>query len=281
MSELLKRITNLEEIGKGTIQTVYRDNSYVYKVFDTCRFNLEPEQVCRDVKEYYESCRSAGVVVPEESAIPYCTDGTVVANRYSYEGVPFTNQVTVDEFGPLYGQLLENVDKGTRHGLGLSPYHEQFVVGSRGLVFVDFLVPATKGTFRRYKHGEDAKNYYAVQFSRKSTFLSAYTSYLRSFTGKESSIRANFEDFIQSIKLDLFKKPADRDWLEWYLANVDNLHNEKADWLMINEKAVAGRAHVIEDVAKRSNVSDVIVFQKRDRIFSKEEIQRRLTEFGK
>jgi len=280
MSEVLKRITNLEEVGRGSIQTVYRDGSYVYKVFDTSRFNLEPGQVCVDVKEYYESCRMAGVVVPEESAIPYCIDGTVVANRYSYEGVPFTNGVTNDEFGHLYGQLLENVDKGTCFGLGLSPYHEQFVVGSRGLVFVDFLVPATKSAFRRYKHGEDAKNYYTVQFSRESTFLSAYTSYLKSFIGKETTIRASFDDFLQSIKLDLFKKPADRDWLEWYLANVDNLHKEKAGWLMINQRTVVGRADSVEDVVKQSNVSDVILFQKRDRIFSKEEVERRLKEFG-
>lgn len=278
MNEALKRITNLEEIGRGSIQTVYKDNGYVYKVFDSSRFNLKPEQVCDDIQSYYEACKRARVVVPEEAVIPYCVDGTTVANRYSYEGAPFSNHIGNERFTTSYTQLLENVNRGTAHNLGLSPFHEQYVVGDRGLVFVDFLVPALKEVFGRYKSGEDAINYFLVQFSRKSTLLSAYTHYSSTFSGKELLVKKVFSDFVESSVPDLYREPVTKGWVEWYLAHQDLFDQYNAVWLRIRQQIVVERTNLVNDVVRQSEGGDVIYNKKRKRIFTMDEIMTGLNE---
>ncbi len=275
MSKLnLEQIRTLPLLAKGTVQNVYRDKRFVYKEISASTYGLDPKKIVSDIEEFYAACKVAGVPVPRVADIPYVIDEDILVNRYSYEGEPFSQSVSPKVFLGLYTQVILAVHNGLQHGIGLSSFNEQYVVDHRKRVtFVDFFVPATLTGFIHYKKGDDALNYYVVQFSENSAVLSSHTHYWLTFPEFRQVIEPAFEAFMRAegdnypLAVGVLNSPAYR----WFLENYAEL-NKGSKWVAIRANTVCCQANSIADILHTTSPSDLVANLARQRVFTVDEL---------
>lgn len=281
MKKDLKKIRLLPIIGKGTYQTVYRNGKFVYKVIDTSDFNLDKKIISNDIKKFYKNCQKNSIKVPNFATISLFEENQFLINKYSFEGKPFNKEINFSTFRKIYPQLLEFVCKGLNNGLGISSFNEQYVYNQNNLVFIDFFIPAISPEFLKYRLGKDALNYYLVQFSKNSSFLSCYSHYLSIFPEYKDFIESCFNEILNKNEthFPLIKKMIYSDNFNWGLNNLDIFNLEKNKWSLIRNKKIFLRSNNVEEIVKETKNEDIVIYNSKKRFFLKEELETEINNF--
>ena len=285
-SKLMKTISKITEMPiykQGTIQTVYRDGQYVYKVIDSSKYGCSTNQIACDISSYYNQCKRAGVCVPRYAKIPYLVGGKVVVNKYSYEGKPLLDSLKENSFKIAYRSYLQSLKNGLFAKVALSSFHEQFTFNGKNAVFVDFFIPASRKGFLHYKKNKNACNYFLVQFSYDSSFLSAMTQFINLLPEKNEEIIEEFNSFLNKNKqyFPLASKTIKLKQFDWAVNNLSKLLVSNSKWLTIGNDYQLSCYDSPRKLLKNSSNEDLILNLKRQRFFCRQELVRSVKRYKK
>jgi len=279
----INKIAKMPIYKHGSVQTVHRDSRFVYKIINTEKYDRSVSQITKDISNYYEQCKKAGVCVPRYAEIPHLVEDEVIVNKYSYEGKTLLDALKSDSFCVAYRSYLNNLKKGLCAGIGLSSFHEQFTFNGKNTVFVDFFIPASKDKYLHYKKKEDGCSYYLVQFSPNSSFLSAMTQFVEILPEKKEKLIEMFICFLDKNKqsFPLALKTIKLGQFSWAVKNLDKLLKLNSKWMIIGN----GNQLICYDspkkLLKNSNNEDLILNLRRQRFFCKQELVKSMEEYKK
>lgn len=282
--ERINQILQLPIYKEGTLQKVYRDRGYIYKLIDASFFNVPPDVVANDINQYIDLCQNAKINIPNQIDVPFIVEGRNIVNRYSYEGIPLIDKMNLDNnFESLFLGLLSNVANGLENGLGVSSFHGQYTVNDDEVKLVDFFIPGVKESFLRYKKGEDALNYYLVHFSPNSVMVSCFTHYQQLFPCKNQEVDDIFINFMEH-KNDVF--PLVNRILEMpqirLLTDGDTfLKKSGYTWLKVNKEMNIFESNHADEILKNVADDDLIINTRQQRPFLKEELISVINNFPK
>jgi len=275
MVKKLSEIRKLPLYQSGTLQEVYRQKNFVYKIINFSKFDLPPQTITSDINHYFHACLKAGVSVPNYAKVPYLIEGKFIVNKFSFEGLPLFKAMSEGKLESSYEKLLSNLAKGLNHELGMSSLHKQFTFDGEKVVLVDFFVPATKKTFIHYKKGSEAENYFLVQFSKNSVMLSGLTHYQQLFPRQAQRLRICFSKFMSTRKrqFPLVDGVLQLPQFDWYSQNYKSIVNRRFKWASIDKNFKVTCFRSVSQALNRSNGSDLMLNIPRQRLFCLKELK--------